>query len=317
MTNYKLHNDCKILSKRVYPENRNQDSNGWTYRETYSNHRDGFYSEIYTKDSKAILVIRGTEIHSGGKETTKDVMSDFQMGLGYLPYQMKDAENAYLKTINKYGKENVILTGHSLGGSEAQILGAKYGAETITFEAYGTKNLNGVEVNYTDNITNYGNAQDGIFVKNIDNQIGKTMILNANAKNGDSFDKEYDYHGINPHFIENLGDLSQGVEYKKEVFEDENAPLFKMGIEYNDYNPDEVFDTKNRVLYQGELSHEDLEEGTPLYDLYMDNMIDKNPMPTKKEVDKRTRIGELIYVEEYTRSDGTKVSGYYRAYPRK
>ena len=122
---------------------------------------------------------------------------------------------------------------------------------------------------------------------------------------------------LSPHLLENLGDLSQGVEYKKEVFEDEKAPLFKMGIEYNDYNPDEVFDTKNRVLYQGELNLKDLEEGTPLYDLYIDNITDKNPMPTKKEVDKRTRIGELIYVEEYTRSDGTKVSGYYRAYPRK
>ena len=39
-------------------------------------------------------------------------------------------------------------------------------------------------------------------------------------------------------------------------------------------------------------------------------------MPTKADVDKRTRISELISVEEYTRSDGTKVSGYYRAYPR-
>lgn len=85
MTNYKLHNDCKILSKRVYPENRNQDSNGWTYKETYSNHRDGFYSEVYKKDNKVILVIRGTEIHSGGKEGTKDALSDFQMGLCYLP----------------------------------------------------------------------------------------------------------------------------------------------------------------------------------------------------------------------------------------
>ena len=317
MTNYKLHNDCKILSERVYPENRNQDSNGWTYKETYSNHRDGFYSEVYKKDNKVILVIRGTEIHSGGKEGTKDALSDFQMGLGYLPYQMNDAEKAYNQTVRKYGKENVILTGHSLGGSEAQILGAKYGAETITFEAYGVKNFNGVEVNYTDNITNYGNAQDGIFVKNIDNQIGKTMILNTDTKNGNNFDKGYKYHGMEPHNIENLGDLSNGIEYDKDAFENDNAPLFKMGIEYNDYNPDEVFDTKNRVLYQGEINPEDLEEGTLLYDLYMDNIVDKNPMPTKKEVDKRTRIGELIYIEEYTRSDGTKVSGYYRAYPKK
>ena len=62
---------------------------------------------------------------------------------------------------------------------------------------------------------------------------------------------------------------------------------------------------------------DDLEEGTPLYDLYLDNLVDISPMPTKKEVDKRVRIGELIYVKDYTREDGTKVSGYYRAYPKK
>ena len=317
MTNFKLHNDCKKLSQRIYPDNRHLDSNGWTYQETKSNHHSGFYSEIYTKGDKAILVIRGTEIRSGAKEGTKDTLNDIQIGLGYLPWQMKDAENAYIQTVRKYGKENVILTGHSLGGSEAQILGAKYGVETVTFGAYGVKNFRGVEVNYTDNITNYGNAQDEIFVKNIDNQIGKTMILNTNVKNGDDFDKGYNYHGFNPHYIQNLGDLSTAVEYKREIFEDDNAPLFKMGIQYYDYNPEEVFDTKNRVLYKGEINHEDLEEGTPLYNLFIENMIDRKPMPTKKELDKRTRIGELIYVEEYTRSDGTKVSGYYRAYPRK
>ena len=45
-------------------------------------------------------------------------------------------------------------------------------------------------------------------------------------------------------------------------------------------------------------------------------MFSQDRFPTKEELDKRTRIGELIYVEDYTRSDGTKVSGYYRAYPR-
>ena len=317
MTNYKLHEDCKILSKRVYSGNREQNLNGWTYKETLSNHKSGFYSEIYTKGDNAVLVIRGTESYSGKKELLKDGWNDFQMGLGNLPYQMKDAERAYIQTAQKYGKENVILTGHSLGGSEAQILGAKYGNETITFGSYGVKNFNGVEVNYSDNITNYGNAQDGIFVNNIDNQIGKTMILNPTVKSGGDFDKEYKYHGLEPHNIDKLGDLSQGIEYKKEIFEDENTPLFKLGVEYNNYIPEEVFDVKNRVFYRGEINLDDLEEGTPLYDRYIDNLVDKNPMPTKQELDKRTRIGELIYVEGYTRSDGTKVSGYYRAYPQK
>lgn len=318
MTNYKLHEDCKILSKRVYSENQEQDSKGWTYKETYSNYRNGFYSEIYTKENKVILVIRGTELHSGGKELTKDGYNDLQMGLQLLPRQMKSAEETFLKVIRKYGKDNVILTGHSLGGSEAQILGAKYGVETVTFAAYGTRYLSGMEINYTDNITNYGNAQDSIYVMNIDGQIGKTVILNAIGFEKGDFKEEYKMKDPRtPHDIDNLGDLSKGVEYKKEIYEDENVPLFKLGVEYNNFNPDEIFDIKNRVLYQGEIDLNNLEEGTPLYDLYLDQWLDESPMPTKSEVDKRARIGELIYVEEYTRSDGTKVSGYYRAYPQK
>lgn len=37
-------------------------------------------------------------------------------------------------------------------------------------------------------------------------------------------------------------------------------------------------------------------------------------MPTKEALDKRVQTGELVYVSEYTRGDGTKVSGYYRSY---
>jgi len=316
MNKLNLHNACKKLCWQTYQEGKNKNADGWQYVNSYSHRRSGYYSEVYRKGEDVILVIKGTDLNSIN-EFRKDGYSDIQMGLRMLPDQMPEAEKSYIRLVQAYGKDHVIVSGHSLGGSEAQIIGAKYGAETITFGAYGTKNIHGVEINNTENITNYGNAQDGIFVDNIDNQIGKTMILNTTKTKNESFTKGYSYHGLAPHYIQNYGDLSQGVEYKKEVFEDENAPLFKLGIEYNDYNPDEVFDTKNRVLYQGELDLKDLEEGTPLYDLYMDNITDKNPMPTKKEVDKRTRIGELIYVEEYTRSDGTKVSGYYRTYPRK
>jgi len=316
MTNYNLHNDCKKLSQRIYPNNKHIDTNGWSYKGAFSNHRSGFYSEIYTKGDKAILVFRGTE-KIWTKEGIKDGLSDINMGLEKLPHQMQDAERAYSETIKKYGKDNVILTGHSLGGSEAQILGAKYGAETVTFAAYGTKTLMGMEINYTDNITNYGNAQDGIFTKNIDGQIGKTIILNSNDPKDGVFKKEYDFHNPFPlHNLENFGDLSKGIEYKKEVFEDDKTPLFKIRVEYNDSIPDEIFDIKNRVLYKDEVNFNNLEENKPLYDLYINQIINNEKIPTKKELDKRTRIGELIYVEEYTRSDGTKVSGYYRAYPK-
>lgn len=234
-----------------------------------------------------------------------------------LPGQLKNARRVYYDYYKNNEGANIILTGHSLGGSIAQALGAETGAETVTFSAYGIANTYSPTFKYTNNITNYGNAQDGVFVSNIDNHIGKTIILNSNAQQEDKFNTGLHKFNKDPHYIQNLGDLSKGIEYKKEIFEDENAPLFKLGAEYNNYNPDEVFDIKNRVLYQGEINPKDLEEGTPLYDLYLDQLLDKNPMPAKKELDKRTRIGELIYVKEYTRSDGTKVSGYYRAYPQK
>lgn len=109
------------------------------------------------------------------------------------------------------------------------------------------------------------------------------------------------------------------MEYHQEIFENENLPLFKIGIEYNDYvdDSDEIFNTMNRVLYNGEVDVDDLKEGTPLFDLYIENLIDNKPMPSKRELDKRTRIGELIFVKDYVRSDGTRVSGYYRTFPKK
>lgn len=38
-------------------------------------------------------------------------------------------------------------------------------------------------------------------------------------------------------------------------------------------------------------------------------------MPTEKNLNKRVQSGELIYVEDYTRGNGTKVHGYYRRRP--
>ena len=52
-----------------------------------------------------------------------------------------------------------------------------------------------------------------------------------------------------------------------------------------------------------------------LRDVYLDQALERTPMPTKEALDERVHIGELVYVSEYTRGDGTKVTGYYRSYP--
>lgn len=49
---------------------------------------------------------------------------------------------------------------------------------------------------------------------------------------------------------------------------------------------------------------------------YMDYIVDNNwEVPSVKNLDKKVQSGELIYVDNYTRSDGTKVNGYYRRRP--
>lgn len=40
--------------------------------------------------------------------------------------------------------------------------------------------------------------------------------------------------------------------------------------------------------------------------------MDGKGLPTIKNLNKRVSNNELIYVESYTKTDGTKVSGYYR-----
>lgn len=311
MAKLELHEDCKILSQIVYQKDKSNSINGWKYVDKYFNNKSGYYSELYKKNNKVILAIRGTELHSGKKELIKDFRNDINMGIEKLPYQVANAKEVYYKLIKKYGKENIIVTGHSLGGSISEILGTEYGVEAVTFNAYGIKKLNGLQINYTENITNYGNANDSIFASNIDNHIGKIMVLNGKG-DGNNFQKiirkpdKFKDHPLNE-----LAPLSEAKEYKKEKFKNDKTPLFKIGIEHVDYK-DNVFDIDNRVLYTNEI---DLKKADKkLIDAYIKQYVSDKKMPTKEELDKRVYLGNLIYVEEYTRSDGTKVSGYYRRF---
>ena len=77
---------------------------------------------------------------------------------------------------------------------------------------------------------------------------------------------------------------------------------------------DAIFNIKNRIFHKNEVSMNDLDDPV-LRDVYLDQAFEYEPLPTKEELDKRVHLGELVYVSEYIRGDGTKVSGYYRSYP--
>ncbi len=72
----------------------------------------------------------------------------------------------------------------------------------------------------------------------------------------------------------------------------------------------------DRIYTDGEFRNFD-EKMKALYeDRYMDYVIDNHwEIPSVKNLDKRVQKGELIYIDDYTRSDGTKVRGYYRRRP--
>ena len=51
---------------------------------------------------------------------------------------------------------------------------------------------------------------------------------------------------------------------------------------------------------------------------YLEQAIDNDwTIPEKASLDKRVKSGELIYVESYTKADGTEITGYYRRKPVK
>ncbi len=78
----------------------------------------------------------------------------------------------------------------------------------------------------------------------------------------------------------------------------------------------ELLNEKDRIFSDGEFKNFDEKVQALKMSQYMDYIVDNNwEAPTEKNLNKRVQSGELIYVENYERSDGTKVHGYYRRRP--
>lgn len=101
------------------------------------------------------------------------------MGGGQAPSQFQSAQDLYLFASNLAASTNapLLATGHSLGGSLSQLIGAKYGVEATTFNAYGVGNLLpmlGIPTGSFNNITNSLMRFDLVPVLPGSNMIGQT-----------------------------------------------------------------------------------------------------------------------------------------------
>ena len=297
-------NELKNLSIGVYVGNEKYVPKDWIKINEYDNKKTGFHGEAFYKNGKIVISFRGTD-------KNVDYLNDAQMGFNHLPNQYVDAQNFYEKVKKDFPNQKIIFTGHSLGGSLAQLISNETGNEAVTFNAYGVGDLLKGHVRENLNIRNYGNVDDTVFNLNLRNQLGKSYIIGY-GKGNDYITKSYygAYLGCTKpfkhHYIETMGKLEDAVEYKKP--EEFQPKMISGGISYNvDYRDID----KNRVFTNeeiGEMSKEEYERN----ENFIEQQLKLGRIMPKAQAEEKVKSGDLIYVNSYTRDDGTEVSGYYR-----
>lgn len=88
----------------------------------------------YNKDTgKGVLSFRGTNV-----KNKSDLATDALLALGLKDFsaRFKNANKYSKKAMEKYGKDNVVFSGHSLGGSQALYVNSKHGVETHAYNPF-------------------------------------------------------------------------------------------------------------------------------------------------------------------------------------
>ena len=295
--NLKFDNEMKQLSMGVYNGNEKYIPKDWI-KIRQQDSQTGFHGEAFYKNGVIVLAYRGSEDFS-------DWVNNKQMALNKLPNQYFDAMEFYNNVKSDFQNVRIVFTGHSLGGSLAQLMGNLTGNETVTFNAYGVGNLIPKEDLHNVNIRNYGNINDMVFNLNLDNELGDTYIISS-ERNFDYFEKSYDASmgTLRPkkyHSIENMGNLEDSVEYLPP------KPLtggISLEVDARDVDTKRVM-TREEIA---QMSGEEFEQN----EKFINQLLNVGNIMTKAQADEKVFSGELIWVNSYTRDDGTEVRGYYR-----
>ncbi|MBR6126531.1 DUF2974 domain-containing protein [bacterium] len=279
----------------------------WRSIEKYENKKTGFLGEAFVNEKgQKVIVFAGTNPLS-----VRDDWNDFQiLKKRQVPNQAEDAYQAYQKFKNRYDEgEDVIVVGYSLGGALSQIVCNETGARGINFAPLGVSDI--VKSNHTSQIINFGNENDIFYRGTFDELLGTKYVIPDDDRS------VYAGKGIETHMPNKIGDISKAIRYEDRYqYAQDNSYILNGYINRNYYD-DSLFDISNKVIYNsGDLNLDKLnsDEINLMLSQYEEN---GQIFPSKEDMERRVRFGELLYVENYTRSDGTKVSGYYRRYPQR
>ena len=294
----------------------------------------GFEGDIYYKGNDVVVVYNGTN-------SPMDVASDVNMSLSKRPFQTNAAVDLYNQAKILFPDANITVTGHSLGGSLAQIVSAYTGAPAVTFNAYGTADILSIDLfkHYLENMSDLSDAVE-VFPDN-----------NVNFKFSDIKNTQKNEVNIEDYNYTLQGRISNENIWQKMINHFKPAPTgFAAQLEYDAnhvFTPEEIGNLSPEKFNQyGNQIMTQLQEGK--INNQNDNNFSgyKNPFSGNAKIYSREDLdamstneysqnekeifaqmnsigvptnGELrgaggtIYVESYTRRDGTVVKGYYRS----
>ncbi len=144
---------------------------GYKVIETAQNERNGFYADVLSNGKDVVIAYRGTEVNY---KELQDLKSDIAMAKSKIPTQATDAIALYDRVKREHPKSDITITGHSLGGSLAEIVSGLRGGLAVTFNAYGVKDMfkSGTSLK-ENNVVNYVNEYDAVTMVNGENHIGE------------------------------------------------------------------------------------------------------------------------------------------------
>lgn len=183
--------------------------NGYKVIGSYYEKDSNFKAIAYEKNNEIIVSYVGTDFHFENiiKErdtgSLKDLKTNVAMVAKVTTKQMKRADEIY-KQIHKANPEKqIIVIGHSEGGSEAIYVAIQNKVPAVTFNAYGIgKKIDNADAQKY--VTNYRHEKDP--VSKARQPEGKNYIYIPEQNN-----KKTLYGSIEAHRIENLGDLENTI----------------------------------------------------------------------------------------------------------
>lgn len=234
----------------------------------------GFYACALQKGDEVIIAFRGTD------DNKDKFRSDRQLFFKKMPEQSEEAKAFCQKVMLANKGCKFFVTGHSLGGALAQIVGALFNLCTATFNPAGVSSMLRREPlkSYSDNIINYHTPKDLIKKWMWFDDIGTNYVVDSYS------------HSINAwehHKAENMKPLSTAVPMTR-------GP-HKSIQDHKENIINSIETAKNYISPKLQAAK---------------SMLNK-ASATGFAASAETCPGSY-YVEGYTRSDGTEVLGYER-----